>query len=362
MSNDINEIIEQLERLIRRDPANRGLIAGEEAHGPLCAGHLGAAAFHLAEHATHVGLVTGFYVPHGQPPAAETDGPPGTLMLARALESLGIEVTVLTDELCFPAVSAAAAATGFDAEARGHIADQMRGNGVDLHVGTDVSAMEQTADGIAVTATTGHDGTYDVVMYATGRVPNTENLGLESVGVQTNDRGQIIVDGRLATTAPNVYAIGDVVPGPMLAHKAEEEGIACVETIVTGTGHVNYDAIPNVVYTHPEIASVGKTEEELLESGTDFKKGVFHFAANGRAQAIAQAKGKVKVLADTRTDRVLGVHIVGPHAGDLIAEVAVAVEFSASSEDIARCVHAHPTLAEAIKEAALDANQRVIHS
>lgn len=251
---------------------------------------------------------------------------------------------------------------GMDAEIAAEAHKLFKQQGLVFRLGARVTGARPDGEGCVVEVEGQEPLRCDRVLVSVGRVPNTENLGLESVGVQTNDRGQIIVDGRLATTAPNVYAIGDVVPGPMLAHKAEEEGIACVETIVTGTGHVNYDAIPNVVYTHPEIASVGKTEEELLESGTDFKKGVFNFAANGRAQAIAQAKGKVKVLADTRTDRVLGVHIVGPHAGDLIAEVAVAVEFSASSEDIARCVHAHPTLAEAIKEAALDANQRVIHS
>lgn len=233
--------------------------------------------------------------------------------------------------------------------------------GIEFHLGVRVTGA--TVDGEVCTVTAeGRDPiTCDRVLVAVGRQPNTDNLGLEEVGVQVNDRGQIIVDGNLATTAPNVYAIGDVVPGLMLAHKAEEEGIACVERIVTGTGHVNYDAIPNVVYTHPEIASVGKTEEELKEAGAEYKKGVFPFAANGRAHALGDTVGKVKVLADARTDRILGVHILGPRAGDLIAEVAVAVEFGASSEDVARAVHAHPTLSEAIKEAALAANRRGIH-
>jgi len=160
---------------------------------------------------------------------------------------------------------------------------------------------------------------------------------------------------------PGVYAIGDVIPGPMLAHKAEEEGVACVEFIATGYGHVDYNAIPGVVYTHPEIASVGKTEEQLKEAGTAYTSGKFLFAANGRARAIDQAEGFVKVLADKTTDRILGVHIIGPIAGDLIAECCVAMAFHASSEDIARVCHSHPSLSEAVKEAALAAQGRVIH-
>jgi dihydrolipoamide dehydrogenase len=253
---------------------------------------------------------------------------------------------------------------GTDTEIAQDALKAFKAQGMVFHLGARVTGarVDDNDDTLCFVEIEGREAiTCDRVLVAVGRKPCTENLGLDSVGVQTNDRGQIMIDGHLATTSPGVYAIGDVVPGPMLAHKAEEEGIACVETIVTGTGHVNYDAIPNVVYTHPEIASVGKTEQELLESGRDFKKGIFHFAANGRAHCLGEPQGKVKVLADTRTDRLLGVHVIGPHAGDLIAEVAVAVEFGASSEDLARCVHAHPTLAEAIKEAALDANQRAIH-
>jgi dihydrolipoamide dehydrogenase len=174
-------------------------------------------------------------------------------------------------------------------------------------------------------------------------------------------RGRIPVDEKFATTAPGVYAIGDVIPGVMLAHKAEEEGIACAENLAGKRGHVNYNAIPNVVYTHPEVASVGKTEEELKSEGRDYKKGSFPFLANGRARALAQTEGKVKVLADSATDRILGVHIVGPRAGDLIAEAVLAMEFGASSEDMARTSHAHPTLAEALKEAALGVEGRSIH-
>lgn len=201
----------------------------------------------------------------------------------------------------------------------------------------------------------------DRVLVAVGRRPYTEDLGLESVGITLDPRGRIPVDAHFRTQAPDVYAIGDVIPGPMLAHKASEEGVACVERMVTGAGHINYDAIPNIVYTHPEVASVGKTEDELKQAGTPYRKGTFPFMANGRAKALGTTDGFVKVLAHAETDRVLGVHIIGPRAGDLIAEVAVAVEFGASSEDIARCVHAHPTLAEAVKEAALAVDGRPIH-
>ena len=201
----------------------------------------------------------------------------------------------------------------------------------------------------------------DRVLVAVGRKPNTEGLGLEAAGVKLDDRGRIDVDEHFRTSADGVYAIGDVIRGPMLAHKAEEEGVACIERIVTGYGHVNYDAIPGVAYTHPEIASVGKTEEQLAESGIPYRKGKFPFVANGRAQALADSDGFVKVLAHERTDKVLGVHIIGPRAGDLIAEAAVAIEFGASSEDIARSSHAHPTLAETIKEASLAADGRALH-
>ena len=202
----------------------------------------------------------------------------------------------------------------------------------------------------------------DRVLLAVGRVPNTDGLGLENIGIETDSRGRIPVDNHFQTTVSGVYAIGDVIEGPMLAHKAEEEGVACVERIVTGHGHVNYDTIPGVVYTHPEIASVGKTEEELKEAGVEYKSGVFQFRANGRARSLDAIDGYVKMLADAKTDRVLGVHILGPRAGDLIAEAAVSMEFGASSEDIARCCHAHPTLAEVVKEAALAVDGRAIHS
>jgi len=202
----------------------------------------------------------------------------------------------------------------------------------------------------------------DRVLLAVGRVPHTAGLGLESVGIRLDEKGRIPVDERFATAAAGIYAIGDATGGPMLAHKAQDEGVACVERIVTGYGHVNYDAIPAVVYTHPEIAAVGRTEEELRQAGVEYRSGVFHFRGNGRARTLGQTDGKVKILADTQTDRILGVHIIGPRAGDLIAEAATAIEFGASSEDLARCSHAHPTLAEALKEAALDVAGRAIHA
>jgi dihydrolipoamide dehydrogenase len=201
----------------------------------------------------------------------------------------------------------------------------------------------------------------DRVLLAVGRRPNTEGLGLESVGIQLDERGKIPVDERFQTTVSGIYAIGDVIAGPMLAHKAEEEGVAFAEMLVTGHGHVDYGVIPGIVYTHPEIATVGRSEEDLQAAGVAYRKGVFPFMANGRARALGSTEGRVKILADATTDRVLGVHILGPHAGDLIAEAAAAMTFGASSEDIARCCHAHPTLSEALKEAALAVDGRAIH-
>jgi dihydrolipoamide dehydrogenase len=202
----------------------------------------------------------------------------------------------------------------------------------------------------------------DRVLLAVGRVPNTDDLGLETLGIKLDEKGRVPVDDHFATFAAGVYAIGDVIRGPMLAHKAEDEGIACAEHIATGYGHVNYDAIPGVCYTEPEIAAVGRTEEQLKAAGVAYRKGVFQFRGNGRARALGHVDGKIKILADVQTDRVLGVHIIGPRAGDLIAEAAVAIEFGASSEDLARCSHAHPTLAEALKEAALAVDGRALHA
>ncbi len=202
----------------------------------------------------------------------------------------------------------------------------------------------------------------DVLLVAVGRVPFTDGLGLDEAGVKRDGKGRIEVDGHFATSVPGIYAIGDVIRGPMLAHKAEDEGIALAEILAGQAGHVNYDVIPGVVYTNPEVASVGKTEEELKEAGIAYKAGKFLFLANGRAKANQTTDGFVKVLADATTDRVLGCHIVGPVAGELIHEVAVLMEFGGSAEDLARTCHAHPTLSEAVKEAALAVAGRAIHS
>ena len=201
----------------------------------------------------------------------------------------------------------------------------------------------------------------DVALVAVGRVPYTEGLGLEAVGVAKDNRGRILVDPHFQTNVAGIFAIGDVIPGPMLAHKAEDEGVAVAEIIAGQAGHVNYDVIPNVVYTFPEVASVGKTEEELKDAGVSYNVGKFPFTANGRAKVNMQTDGFVKILADAKTDRVLGVHIVGADAGNMIAEAAIAMELGASAEDIARTCHAHPTLPEAVKEAAMAVDKRAIH-
>jgi dihydrolipoamide dehydrogenase len=202
----------------------------------------------------------------------------------------------------------------------------------------------------------------DTVLVAVGRVPYTEGLGLDESGIKRDAKGRIEIGNHFETTLANVYAIGDAVRGPMLAHKAEDEGIAVAELIAGQAGHVNYDCIPGVVYTSPEVAAVGQTEEELQAAGIDYKAGKFPFLANGRAKSIRTTDGFVKVLADARSDRVLGCHIVGPQAGEIIHEVAVLMEFGGSAEDLARTCHAHPTLSEAVKEAALAVANRAIHA
>jgi len=201
----------------------------------------------------------------------------------------------------------------------------------------------------------------DVVLVAIGRRPYTEGLGLEAVGVKTDRRGFIPVDGGFQTSVAGIYAIGDVVGGAMLAHKAEDEGIALAEMLAGQHGHVNYDAIPSVVYTWPEVASVGRTEEQLKADGIAYKAGKFPFTANGRARSMNETEGFVKILADAATDRILGAHIIGPSAGDLIAEIVLAMEFAAAAEDVARTCHAHPALGEAVKEAALAVDKRAVH-
>jgi dihydrolipoamide dehydrogenase len=229
-----------------------------------------------------------------------------------------------------------------------------------------VKGVEYGADGLTVTAedlkksdTVSLDA--DIVLVATGRRPNTENLGLEAAGVAMDKIGRVITDDHFKTNVEGIYAIGDVIAGPMLAHKAEEEGIACVEMLAGLGGHVNYDTIPGVVYTHPEVASVGKTEQALKEEGIKYNVGKFPFGANSRARTNNDSDGLVKFLACAETDRILGIHMVGPNVGELIAEGVLAMEYGASSEDVARTCHAHPTLSEAFKEAAMAAYDKPIH-
>lgn len=237
--------------------------------------------------------------------------------------------------------------------------------GMKFHLSTGVTAAETKDGKVHVTAKDKKDKelTFEVdkVLVSVGRRPYTEGLGLENVGITPDKRGFIDINDHFATSAQGIYAIGDVVRGPMLAHKAEDEGIACAEMIAGKAGHVNYDAIPNIVYTWPEVASVGKTGEELKEEGVPFNEGKFSFKANARARCMDADMGFVKILAHKDTDRILGVHIVGPTASELIAEAVLAIEYAASAEDLARTVHGHPTLSEAVKEAALAVDGRPIH-
>jgi dihydrolipoyl dehydrogenase len=238
--------------------------------------------------------------------------------------------------------------------------------GITFKLSSKVAAIEPTGKKLKVRVEPAAGGTaesidVDVVLVSIGRVPFTDGLGLEAAGVKMDNKRRIIVDARFATNVPGIYAIGDVIAGPMLAHKAMDEGVVVAEMLAGKAGYVNYDVIPNVVYTYPEIASVGKTEEELKEAGIAYNVGKFPFTANGRAKANLQTEGFVKILADAKTDRVLGVHIVGADAGNMIAEAAVAMEFGAASEDIARTCHPHPTFTEAVKEAALAVDHRALH-
>ncbi|MEC8052160.1 MAG: dihydrolipoyl dehydrogenase [Myxococcota bacterium] len=250
---------------------------------------------------------------------------------------------------------------GMDSEVAKDALKIFKKQGLDFELGTKVTSAKRDGDTCIVECEGKEPIRCDRVLLAVGRSPNTEGLGAETVGLNMDRRGRILVDDHFKTNVEGIYAIGDVIPGPMLAHKAEEEAVACVEMLATGYGHINYDTIPGVVYTEPEIASVGKTEEELKEANIPYKKGSFPFAANGRARAIGKMEGKVKFLAHAETDRILGVHMIGSHVGDLIAEVGVAMEFGASSEDLARCCHAHPTMAEAVKEAALAVDGRTLN-
>ncbi|MER2537393.1 MAG: dihydrolipoyl dehydrogenase [Rhizobiaceae bacterium] len=255
---------------------------------------------------------------------------------------------------------------GMDGEVAKQFQRMLAKQGIEIRTGAKVTAVAKAKKGANVTFEPVKGGqaetiAADVVLVATGRKPYTEGLGLAEAGVALDERGRVKTDGHLRTNVAGIYAIGDVIAGPMLAHKAEDEGVAAAETIAGQAGHVNYDVIPSVVYTAPEVASVGKTEEELKKAGIDYKAGKFPFTANGRARAMNHTDGFVKILADKATDRVLGGHIIGFGAGEMIHEIAVLMEFGGSSEDLARTCHAHPTMSEAVKEAALATFSKPIH-
>ncbi|HCL61034.1 MAG TPA: dihydrolipoyl dehydrogenase, partial [Rhizobiales bacterium] len=280
------------------------------------------------------------------------------LELGSVWSRLGSQVTVveMLDRL----------APGLDGEVAKQLQRVLTKQGLAFKLGTKVVSVETKGKSVKLTLEPAGGGKSetldcDVVLVAVGRVPNTQGLGLAELQVKTDNRGRIAVDEKFAASIPGIYAIGDVIKGPMLAHKAEDEGVAVAEILAGQAGHVNYDVIPSVIYTAPEVASVGRTEEELKAAGVEYKVGKFPFTANGRAKVNRTTEGFVKVLAEEGTDRVLGVHIIGADAGTMIAEAAVLMEFGGSAEDLARTCHAHPTLNEAVKEAALAVDKRVIH-
>jgi dihydrolipoamide dehydrogenase len=280
------------------------------------------------------------------------------LELGSVWRRLGAEVTVV--EFLDGALP------GMDGEVRRQAQRLLEKQGLTFKLSSKVTAIDKSGPRLKVSVEPAKGGAAeiieaDVVLVAIGRVPYTDGLGVKEAGVKLDERGRVEVDSHFATSVPGIWAIGDVIKGPMLAHKAEDEGVAVAEILAGQAGHVNYDAIPAVVYTMPEIASVGKTEEELKAAGVAYNVGKFPFTANGRAKANQQTDGFVKILADAKTDRVLGVHIIGSDAGNMIAEAVIAMEFGASAEDIARTCHAHPTLPEAVKEAALAVDKRAIH-
>ncbi|UPG73940.1 dihydrolipoyl dehydrogenase [Roseomonas gilardii subsp. gilardii] len=300
--------------------------------------------------------------------ALELDKVPGHLVvigggvigleLGSVWRRLGAEVTVIEflDRLV----------PGMDGEIAKQFERVLSKQGIRFKLKSKVTGATKGKDGVTLAVEPAAGGTAeeikaDVVLLAIGRRPYVEGLGLEAVGVALDERGRVKVDGHFATNVPGIYAIGDVIAGPMLAHKAEEEGVAVAEILAGQHGHVNYAAIPGVVYTWPEVASVGETEETLKAAGTAYKVGKFPFTANGRARAMGSTDGFVKILADKENDRVLGAHILGPDAGTLIAELVMAIEFGASAEDVARICHAHPSLNEAVKEAALAVDGRALH-
>ena len=280
------------------------------------------------------------------------------LELGSVWRRLGSEVTVLEYmDRALPGVDTGSAKL---------LQRSLERQGMSFRFGVSARAAKVAGDEVTVECVPNAGGTpeslvADVLLVAVGRRPYTDGLGAKELGVQMDAKGRVVVDEHFQTNVPGVYAIGDVIAGPMLAHKAEEEGIACVERMAGVAGHVNYAAIPNVVYTHPELASVGVSEEEARERGLEVRIGTFPFQANGRAKAMGDREGQVKLIADAATDRLLGAHIVGARASDMIAELVVAMEMGASAEDIARSVHAHPTLPEAVKEAALGVAGRAIH-
>jgi dihydrolipoamide dehydrogenase len=280
------------------------------------------------------------------------------LEMASVWQRLGAKVTVIEflDRIL----------PGMDGEVSKQSQRILARQGIEFRLSTMVTGAKPTKSGVtlALQPAAGGDASelaVDIVLVAVGRRPHVEGLGLAEAGVALDDKGRIATDAHFETSVKGIYAIGDAIVGPMLAHKAEDEGVAVAEILAGQKPHVNYDAIPGVVYTWPEIAAVGATEEQLKASGVAYRVGKFPFTANGRARAMNMTDGFVKILADTATDRVLGVHIVGPNAGDLIAELALAMEFGASAEDIARTCHAHPTLNETVKEAALAVDGRPIH-
>jgi dihydrolipoamide dehydrogenase len=271
---------------------------------------------------------------------------------------LGTEVTVLEffDKVLM----------GMDHDISKNFKSILQRQGFKFHLNCSVSMIAKEKKGVKVTfeqveCKDQNELSADVVLVATGRKPFTKNLKLENIGVELNSRGQVETDSYWRTSTKNVFAIGDVIPGPMLAHKAEEDGIAAVEIMNGVAGHVNYDLVPGIVYTSPEVATLGKTEDELKECQINYNKGVFPFSANSRARAINHTDGFVKILSDKNSDKVLGVHIIGHEAGNLVHEVATAMSFGGSAEDIARTCHGHPTLNEAVKEAALAAGTGAIH-
>ena len=280
------------------------------------------------------------------------------LEMASVWQRLGAKVTVVEflDRIL----------PGMDGEVSKQTQRILARQGIEFRLSTKVTGADKGGAGVALSLEPAAGGEkselkVDVVLVAVGRRPHVEGLGLKEAGVALDDKGRIATSAHFETSVKGIYAIGDAIAGPMLAHKAEDEGVAVAEILAGQKPHVNYDAIPGVVYTWPEVAAVGATEEQLRQAGTEYRVGKFPFTANGRARAMNMTDGFVKILADKATDRVLGVHIVGPNAGDLIAELALAMEFGASAEDIARTCHAHPTLNETVKEAALAVDGRPIH-